>query len=588
MGKKSRRKNRAADLKSHPKRPGSESDTTTPGGISRAASTGTAGGSRFTGRAMAMSVCVALIALSLIIYAPVRHYPFVNTDDGVYVTANANVLQGLSWSNVRWALTDARVPYWHPLTFLSHMLDVQLFGTNAGGHHVTSVILHIASALLLFGLLLEMTGAFWTSAVAAGLFALHPLRVESVAWIAERKDVLSTLFWIATTWAYVRWVRRPGPKRYSLVVVLFGLGLMAKPMIVTLPFALLLLDYWPLERTALPSSSRGHRVGLRALVKEKIPLFVLAAFASLATLGAQQEVGAVNTLEVIPLRLRVANAVQSYVAYLGDSFWPARLAALYPYPDTVAAGSLSIAFLVLAALTGLVVVLRRRRPYLLVGWLWYLGTLLPVIGLIQVGPQARADRFTYVPHIGLVLMLVWGIADTMRRLAMRRFILVPLATGTIAASVIVARRQVDYWESSTTLWERTLAITRDNGVAHYNLGVDLAAKGRDDDAIQHLREAVRLEPEFPFAHNRLAMALNRKGDLAGATAEMNEVVRLMPASARAHANLAVALAREGKNAEAIASFARAVELDPTDAASRQRMEFLKQGGSARAAPLQNR
>jgi hypothetical protein len=530
-------------------------------------------------------VSLALIAANLVIYAPVRQYAFVNTDDGVYVTANATVLQGLSWSNVRWALTDARVPYWHPLTYLSHMLDVQLYGVNAGGHHVTSVILHIASTVLLFGLLLEMTGGFWKSAVAAGLFALHPLRVESVAWIAERKDVLSTFFWIATTWAYVRWVRRPAPKRYALVVVLFGLGLMAKPMIVTLPFALLLLDYWPLGRTALPTrGSRGQRVGLGALVKEKIPLFVLAAFASLATLGAQQDVGAVNSLEAISLRLRVANAVQSYVAYLGDSFWPARLAALYPYPTAVAVGPLLIALLVLGAVTALVVVMRRQRPYLLVGWLWYLGTLLPVIGLIQVGPQARADRFTYVPAIGLVLMVVWGVADVAQRFSKRQLILTPLAVAALVACTLVSIRQVRPWRDSIALWEHTLAVTRDNGVAHYNYGMALTTAGRGDDAIRQLREAVRLEPDFAFAHERLGLALGRRGDHAGAAVELKEVVRIMPENAGAHSNLGLAFANQGKTAEAIAEFSQAVLLDPQDSNARARLELLKRGGALRTTP----
>ena len=537
----------------------------------------------FSGRALWVSL--ALIVANGIIYAPVRHFPFVNTDDGVYVTANPNVLQGLSWSNVGWALTEARVPYWHPLTFLSHMLDVQLFGTNAGGHHVTSVILHIASTLLLFGLFLEMTGGLWRSAVVAALFGLHPLRVESVAWIAERKDVLSTLFWIATTWAYVRWVRRPVAKRYAAVIVLFGLGLMAKPMIVTLPFALLLLDYWPLERTTFgPNDSRRHAVPVRVLLKEKIPLFALALLASLGTFGAQRQVGAVESLAALPLQLRLANAVVSYVAYVRDLFWPAQLAALYPYPRSVAASAVIVALAILVAVTVLVVVMRRRRPYLLVGWLWYLGTLLPVIGLIQVGPQARADRFTYIPHIGLLMMLVWGIVDLLGRLPRRQVALVPLAAAAVAACTALASRQVGYWRSSAALWEHTLSITRDNGVAHYNYGVMLAAQGRNDDALRHLREAVRLEPDFATAHNRLALALDSRGDHSGATAQLAEVVRLMPESAEAHANLGVSLAKEGKTAEAIAELSQAVLLNSQDARSRSRLEFLRRGGSPKTTP----
>jgi tetratricopeptide (TPR) repeat protein len=585
MGKASRKKKtRRADASPHRgEGERASNDTTRASGGGRTITQGTTAASILSGRPLWVSL--SLIVANLVIYAPVRLYPFVNTDDAVYVTANPNVLRGLSWSNVQWAFTDAKVPYWHPLTFLSHMLDVQAFGTNAGGHHVTNVILHAASTVMLFGLFLQMTGALGRSAVIAGLFGLHPLRVESVAWIAERKDVLSTLFWIATIWAYVRYARRPGTRRYAAVIVLFALGLMAKPMIVTLPFALLLLDYWPLERVTLDSTSlRQLGASIRALLKEKIPLFALAFFASLVTFTAQRQVGAVESLEAVPFTLRAANALNSYVAYIGDLIWPAQLAALYPYPKTVSVASVLTAILVLAAVTALVVAARRKYPYLLVGWLWYLGTLLPVIGLIQVGPQARADRFTYVPHIGLLMMLVWGIPDLMRRWSNRRVVLVPLAACALAACTVVATRQVQSWRDSTTLWEHTLKVTSENGVAHYNLGVVLSATGQSDDAIRHLREAVRLEPDFATAHNRLGLALNRRGDLAGSTAQLAEVVRLMPNSAEAHANLAVSLAKEGKNAEAIAEFSQAVLLNPSDKVSRGRLEFLKRGGTAGAAP----
>jgi len=346
----------------------------------------------------------------------------------------------------------------------------------------------------------------------------------------------------------------------------------------------LLLDYWPLERTTLLArSSRGQSMGLGALLKEKIPLFVLAAFSSLATFAAQQQVGAVSSLDTTPLRLRLANAVQSYVAYLADTFWPAHLSALYPYPNAIAAGPLVIALLILAAVTVLVVVMRQQRPYLLVGWLWYLGTLLPVIGLIQVGPVARADRFTYVPHIGLLLMVVWGAAEPLQRWSKRWLVLAPLAAAALVACTLVSIRQVRPWRDSIALWEHTLAVTRNNGVAHYNYGVALTAAGRIDDAIRQLREAARLEPDFAFAHNRLALALDRRGDQPGATAELAEVVRIMPASAEAHANLGVALAKEGKTTEAIAEFSQAVLLDPNDAKSRGRIEYLKRGGSPKTA-----
>jgi len=582
MGKASRKK-KPPHPETSPRR--AETDraqggSTTASGTVRATAPAPTPMSIFSGRALWVSL--TLIAAILIIYAPVRRFPFVNTDDAVYVTGNPHVMQGLSWSNVEWAFTQARVPYWHPLTFLSHMLDVQLFGTNAGGHHVTSVILHTANTLLLFGFLFEMTGGLWRSAVVAALFGLHPLRVESVAWIAERKDVLSTFFWIATTWAYVRWVREPGRWRYAAVVILFGLGLMAKPMMVTLPLALLLLDYWPLERTTFGvNSPRQLGVPTSVLLKEKIPLFALALLTSLGTFGAQRQVGAVESLAALPLWLRLANALVSYVAYIGDLLWPTRLAALYPYPKSVVPVALIAALAVLAAVTVLVVLLRRQRPYLLVGWLWYLGTLLPVIGLIQVGPQARADRFTYVPHIGLLLMLVWGVADLLHRLPKRHIVLTPLAVATLVTCIGVSMHQVGYWRSSADLWEHTLAVTRDNSVAHYNYGVLLPTIGRADEGVRHLREAIRLEPRLASAHTRLALALNRRGDQAGATAELAEVVRLTPESAEAHANLGISLAREGKTADAIAEFSQAVLLNPKDTASRGRLEFLRRGGTAK-------
>ena len=524
----------------------------------------------------ALAIGLALIIANAVIYAPVRQFAFVNSDDPVYVTANPQVLGGLSWANVQWAFTDAKVPYWHPLTFLSHMLDVELYGTNAAGHHITSVLLHIMTAVMLFALLLQMTGALWRSAAVAALFSLHPLRVESVAWIAERKDVLSTCFWVATTWAYVHYASRPGIRRYAAVIVLFALGLMAKPMIVTLPFALLLLDYWPLERIRADDASRrrgGMSIG--GLVKEKIPLFALALLASLVTFSAQRSIGAVNTLEAIPLSLRVANALHSYVAYIGDLLWPARLAALYPYPDAVSIPRVLTAILVLAGITAVAIALRRKQPYLAVGWFWYLGTLLPVIGLIQVGPQARADRFTYVPHIGLLLMLVWGVSELMRRVPNPRVILAPLATATLVACTVISMRQVGMWRDSITLWEQTLRLTRDNGVAHYNLGVALVSRGDTTRAIEHLQESVRLEPDFAYAHNRLALALDGRGESAEVTKHLAEVTRIMPNDAEAFANLGVALVKEGRTAEAIEAFSQAVILNPADATSRSRLEYLR-------------
>ena len=519
---------------------------------------------------------LALVVLNVLIYAPVRTFEFTNTDDPTYVTDNAHVLEGLSWANVGYAFTEANVPYWHPLTFMSHMLDVELYGTNAAGHHLTSVFFHLACAVLLFVLLLKMTGAMWRSAAVAALFSLHPLRVESVAWIAERKDVLSTFFWIATMLAYLHYIRRPGLKRYATMLVLFALGLMAKPMIVTLPFALLLLDYWPLDRVSFGDvSPRRGRLSPVALVKEKIPLFVLAMLASAVTFITQRNVGAVNTLEEISLPLRVTNSLHSYVAYLGDMFWPTKLVALYPYPKDVLISWVLVAIPVLAAITAFVLVLRRSQPYLLVGWFWYLGTLLPVIGLIQVGPQGRADRFTYVPQIGILLMVVWGVYEIARRLPKPRVVLAPLAAAAIAACTLISMRQVHIWSDSVTLWEHTLRLTRDNGIAHFNLGVQFVGTDHVDDGIRHLREAVRLEPRYAIAHNRLALAIDSKGHTPEVTKLLADVVKILPTSSDAYANLGISLAKDGRNAEAIEAFSQALILNPNDGVVRGRLEYLR-------------
>ena len=579
MGKASRKKkNTRPDGGSHDT-PREEGGTEAPSTRPRLAPASSIWSSR------AMAITLGLIVANVAIYASVRQFEFTNTDDPTYVTDNAQVLGGLSWANVKWAFTEGTVPYWHPLTFLSHMLDVELYGTNAAGHHLTSVVFHIACAVMLFALLLRMTGALWRSAIVAALFSLHPLRVESVAWIAERKDVLSAFFWIATMMTYVHYVRRPGFKRYAAVMALFALGLMAKPMVVTLPFALLLLDYWPLDRISFnDSSARRGRMSPAALVKEKIPLFALTLLGSAVTFITQRNVGAVNTLDEIPLWLRVSNALHSYVAYLGDMFWPTKLVALYPYPKAALTTAALVAILVLAAITALVLVLRRSQPYLPVGWFWYLGTLLPVIGLVQVGPQARADRFTYVPQIGILLMLVWGVYELARRLPNPRVVLAPLATAAVAACTIISMRQVHIWSDSVTLWQHTLRLTRDNGIAQYNLGVQFVGTGFVDDGIRHLREAVRLEPRYAIAHNRLALAIDSKGHTPEVTKLLADVVKILPTSSDAYANLGISLAKDGKNAEAIKAFEQALILNPNDGVVRGRLEYLRKRGPGTTPP----
>jgi tetratricopeptide (TPR) repeat protein len=525
--------------------------------------------SAFSGQAR--WVCLALIAANLIVYASVRHHDFVNFDDDDYVTTNAVVLRGLTWHGVSWAFTTGYADNWHPLTWLSHMLDVQLYGLDPGAHHLTNLLFHIANTLLLFGLLHRMTVALGRSAFVAGLFAVHPLHVESVAWVAERKDVLSTLFWMLTLWAYVEYVKRPGPRRsdlrrsavlgYSAVLLFFALGLMAKPMLVTLPFVLLLLDFWPLGRVG--ASPSGATIG--RLLWEKLPLLALAALSSIVAFVVHRRGGAVISLGVTPLILRVENALISYVAYIGKMLWPARLAVLYPYAQSLPLWWVAGAFLGLMGVSVAVICAGPRRPYLLVGWFWYLGALVPVIGLIQVGDQAMADRYTYIPLIGLFIIVAWGVPELLVRWPLRRIALRAAAALVILACAFAASGQLQYWENSTTLWTHALAVTTGNNIAHNNLGVALAGQGKIDEAIVQYSEALRTKPNYANAHNNLGVALDDQGKIDEAIAQYIEALRIRPDYANAHINLGVALANQGKIDEAIAHFTEALRIEPDSA-----------------------
>jgi Flp pilus assembly protein TadD len=501
-------------------------------------------------------VCLALIAANLMIYSPVRHFEFVTWDDPQYVIQNPHVTSGLTAENIEWALTTGLI-YWHPMTWLSHMLDVQLYGVNAGLHHVTNLLLHILSSILLFGLLHQTTGALGKSAFVAALFAVHPLHVESVAWVAERKDVLSTLFWMLTIWAYVWYARQPSTSRYLTVVLGFALALMSKPMVVTLPFVLLLMDFWPLRLLEF-----GTKFSLR-FVWEKIPLLVLAIISSILTFANQKQVGALDLL-ILPLSRRVANALVSYVVYMRDMVWPAGLAAFYPHhalPVWQVAGSTVVLIGVSAAACRAA----KRHPYLPVGWLWYLGTLLPVIGLIQAGDQSRADRFTYVPMIGLFIIIAWLIPDLLwQRVTLPHIkIVLPSAAGlVILACIIAARSQVQYWQSSLTLWGRAAAVTTGNARAHNHLGVALDDIGKVDEAITHYTEAVRIQPDLAEAHTNLGAALTEKGRIDEAIVQYNDALRLKPGAADARNDLAAALESQGRSDEAIQQLLEALKSKP--------------------------
>jgi protein O-mannosyl-transferase len=524
---------------------------------------GAAGG---TDRWTAWGVCLFLAAIIWTVFGQTLRYGFVNYDDNDYVYQNPVVQKGLTLPGIVWAFTRVHAFNWHPLTWISHMLDCQLYGLNPGGHHLTNVLLHTTTAILLFLVLRRMTGLLWRSAFVAAVFAIHPLRVESVAWVAERKDVLSGVFFMLTIGAYMRYARCPGsPARYGLVVLLFALGLMSKPMLVTLPFVLLLLDYWPLNRWRADDASQpvfrlGGRLVPRRVILEKLPLLGLAAASCAATLFAQTQ--AIRPFDQISLPLRAGNALMACVAYLGQMFRPSGLAVLYPFP---AKGwpvwEMIAAALLLLSITAGVFVLRKTRPYLLVGWLWYLVMLVPVIGLIQVGMQARADRYTYLPQIGLDVLLTWAAADlgAGRR---RRVMLGSGATVILAALIFRAHAQTAYWRNSESLWTHTLACTSDNFIAHNNLGVALYQNGRINDAIAHYQTALQINPDYAFAHNNFGTALSQKGNVDEAIGHFQKALQIDPDYAEAHNNLGLALFQKGNVDEAIAHYQKALQINP--------------------------
>ena len=500
------------------------------------------------------------------VFGQTLRHDFVAYDDDDYVYANPIVTGGITLRGIVWAFTHVHAGNWHPLTTISHMLDCQLFGLKAGGHHFSNVLLHTAAVILLFLVLHQMTAALWRSAFVAAVFAIHPLRVESVAWIAERKDVLSGVFFMLTLAAYLRYVRKQTTGRYAMLAIAFACGLMAKPMLVTVPFVLLLLDYWPLRRLV-------DLATLRKLALEKIPLLALSAASCVATILAQG--GPTGEMEPFPLTWRIDNAVVTYLIYIRQMFWPERLAVFYPHPENhLAVSELIFATVILVAITIAALVLRRTRPYFVVGWFWYLGMLVPVLGVLQVGVQGHADRYTYLPQIGLYILLTWAIADLLGSWRYRHSLLAVGAAIVLLALCHSARSQMPVWGDSESLWRRALAVTSRNHVAHNNLAVLLQRRGKVDEAISHYRETLeirsssgqgRYDVGLARAHANLGGALLRKGDVDEAIAECEMALKLRPANADAHTNLGSALLQKGFVDQAIFHYEKALQTAPASA-----------------------
>jgi Tfp pilus assembly protein PilF len=553
-------------------------------------------------------VCLALAAGTAILYAPVLGFEFINFDDIEYIVNNYHI-RHFNWQSLAWCFQTTYASNWHPLTWMSHTLDCQLFGMRAGGHHATSVVLHILNSILLFIVLRRMTGAFWRSAMVAALFAWHPLRVESVAWIAERKDVLSTLFWMLAIWAHVRYTEECRVQNakcrvfYAVALLLFALGLMAKPMLVTLPFVLLLLDWWPLGRLrqskSSPKSPGGKapgRPGIRLLLIEKTPFFLLSAISCFLTIYAQNRAGAIQSLVKEPIQLRLSNALVAYCQYIGKLIWPESLSVIYFLDNRLPDWEPLAAGLFLVAITAVAVRLWKTRPYFLIGWLWFLGTLVPVIGVVQVGSQAYADRYAYIPSIGFFIILCWGVYDFGLAGRCRPVLIGALAWVALGSCVMLTSRQLSFWKNSEALFRHAIEVSPDNpiaranyaaylceahrfepavaecnaafrlspddGLTHHVLGKVLYLQGKLDQAIPELYAALRVNPNNYLVHLILGNISLLRHSLAEAAGHASIVIAADPANPEAHCILGQALGGQGKLDQACAQFAEALRLAP--------------------------
>jgi Flp pilus assembly protein TadD len=555
-------------------------------------------------------LCIFLVLGPVAVFYQVRDYDFVSFDDLEYVVENVWIASGSMLGRFQWAITSAYSANWHPLTWMSHALDIEFFGLSAGKHHLINVLFHIANALLLFLALKRMTGCRWRGGLVAALFAFHPLNVETVAWISQRKSLLSTFFMMLIFWFYSRYAQHGQRKDYGLAFLCFILGLLAKPMIVTIPFVLLLLDYWPLRRFRTGNGRRidakeGGAENLSGLIVEKLPFFAMAVVVCFVAVWAQRSAGAVASLSFIPIGDRLANAVVSYAGYLYHLIWPFDLAVYYPYPDPIVAWKVGTSLLLLCMVSGVAYKQSRHAPWLMVGWLWYLGTLVPVIGLVQVGSQAMADRYAYVPMIGVFIMVAWMVPDSAFRHFPWRFFIVITVVLVMTSLMMTTWRQTRYWQNSVTLFHRMIEVAPKSAMGHYNLAVALEGKGRVSGALNHYREALRLNrnhvearmnyglmlsrlgnyaaaihhylialkvgPENFEIYNNLGAAYADNGDLDLAVKHFMKAIQLKPEDAKIHNNLGVVLLRKGKSKEAMFHLRHAVRIDPEFEEARRNM-----------------
>ena len=566
-------------------------------------------------------VCLFLVVITLVAYWQLPTHDFLDFDDNWYITENTNVHEGITHKSIGWAFSSPDFAYWHPLTWLSHILAFQLFGLKSGMHHLTNLFLHITNTLLLFLVLKRMTGALWQSAFVATIFALHPLNVESVAWVSERKNVLSTFFWMLTILTYIRYAERSGFYRYLLILFVFVLGLMSKPMLVTLPFVLLLLDYWPLGRFKLAqcddyiqAAGKSDNLSFQKfsvfyLVSEKIPLLLLSAFTIYLSSLSVQRLGNVISTETVPMNLRIANALISYLSYIKKMIWPLDLIIFYPYPESLPIWQTAGAGLLLIFASVLVFWVGRTRPYFIVGWLWYLGTLVPVIGLMQAGLwPAIADRFAYVPLIGLFIVIAWAVPECLARWQYRKAGLVAIAAALLSILMTITWIQVGYWSSEIKLFEHALDVTPDNYIAyqklgeiladqskpaealkcysevlrlnsnyvkaHNNIGNILASQGNDKEAIYYYSKALQIKPNYAKAHNNLGNAMARQGNFEAAVYHYNEALKINPDYAGAHYNLGKIAINQGKIEDAIIYYKKTLQVNPNMAEALYNLSWI--------------